>query len=515
MTRASGRRSRASARSRRRALALLLVAGTPSAAMAAGPLGSDGSPLRTSRYGIDLTQTPIQAGARVTGLAGAYVAIAEGIDADIQTPVAPAVRAPFSTNHFESELGLGLTLPVAVTTTDFFNTGHQHTQLANADQNGFLFVTPAMNLAWGNFGVGLTLELQNYGLLRANTTAGTRRDAFDAQFLVGHLQAANRFLDGQLVIGGGLRVLELDVTNPNAPSGQTHLATTVGMGVEAGILWAPTDEPYRLGAAFRSAITAKPDPQSRIAPNTEGDRILGDPSDPANSFWLPDRIYQPWDLNVGMAVQLGPRPFNEPWLDPEQRVDVARQAVARRRAERRYRRALLVRRLRDEGGLTEPMEHALDAELDADETLDELHVERVERELRQRMKVAYERLPRPYALLSVSLVLTGALEDAVGIESFLQRVVARSGEKVVYSPRLGLETEVVPGWLKLRGGTYSEPTRFATSTPRLHGTVGFDAKMFPWSAFGLFDEGTQWRITTSLDAAARYLSWGISVGVWH
>jgi hypothetical protein len=402
-----------------------------------------------------------------------------------------------------------------VTTTDFFNTGHQHTQLANADQNGFLFVTPAINLAWGNFGVGVTLELQNYGLLRATTTAGTRRDAFDAQFLIGHLQAANRFLDGQLVIGGGLRVLELDVTNPNAPSNQTHLATTVGMGVETGILWAPTDEPYRLGAAFRSTITAKPDPQSRIAPNAEGDRILGDPSDPANSFWLPDRIYQPWDLNFGMAVQLGSRPFNQPWRDAEERVDVAREASERRSAERRYRRALLVHRLRAEGGLTEAAERAIDAELDADEAFDELHVERVERELRERMKLAYARLPRPYALMSVSLVLTGALTDAVGIESFLQRVVARSGEKVVYSPRLGLETEVVPGWFKVRGGTYSEPTRFATSTPRLHGTVGFDAKVFPWSAFGLFDEGTQWRLTTSFDAAARYLSWGISVGVWH
>jgi hypothetical protein len=514
MTRTSGRRGRASARSPGRALALLATF-APSTAIAAGPLGPDGSPLRTSRYGIDLTQTPIQAGARVTGLAGAYVAIAEGIDADTQTPVTPAVRTPYSTSHFDFELGLGLTLPVAVTTTDFFNSGHQHTELANANQNGFLFVTPAINLAWGNFGVGLTLELQNYSLLRANTTAGARQDAFDAQFLIGHLQAANRFLDGQLVIGGGLRVLELDVNNPNAPAGQTHLATTVGMGVETGILWAPTDEPYRLGAAFRSAITANPEPQSRIPPNTEGDRILGDPSDPANAFWLPDRIYMPWDLNVGMAVQLGPRPFNQPWVDPNERIDVARRAVERRRAERRYRRALLLHRLRTEGGLTEAAERAIDAALDTDEALDELHVERVERELSRRMKLAYALLPRPYALLSVSLVLTGALQDAVGIESFLQRVVARSGEKVVYSPRVGVETEVVPGWLKIRGGTYSEPTRFATSTPRLHGTVGFDAKLIPWSAFGLFDEDTQWRLTTSLDAAARYLSWGISVGVWH
>lgn len=501
--------------SRAKALALLLSIAAPGTAMAAGPLGADGSPLRTSQYGIDLTQTPIQAGARVTGLAGAYVAIAEGIDADIQTPVTPAVRAPYSVDHFELELGLGLTLPVAVTTTDFFNTGHQHTQLSSADQSGFLFVTPAINLAWGDFGVGVTLELQNYSLLRETIASGARRDEFDAQFLIGHLQAANRFLDGQLVLGGGLRVLELDVTNPNAPEGQTHLATSVGMGVETGILWAPTDEPYRLGAAFHSAITASANPGGRITPNAAGDRVLGDPSDPVNQFYLPNWIYQPWDLNVGMAAQIGPRPFNERWIDPEGRAELAREATERRRAERRYRRALLFHRLGAEGGLDETAERAIDAELDNEQAFDELHVERVERELRQRMKLAYARLPRPYALLSVSLLLTGALTDAVGIESFLQRIVARSGEKVVYSPRLGIETEVLPGWLKVRGGTYSEPTRFATSTPRLHGTVGFDAKVLPWSAFGLFDEGTEWRITTSLDAAARYLSWGVSVGVWH
>jgi len=515
MIAAKARRGRSCAAARSGCALAVLVAAAPGAANAAGALGPNGSAIRTSRYGVDLTQTPILAGARVTGLAGAYVAIAEGIDGDIQTPVAPAVRTLYSVDHFDFELGLGLTLPVAVTTTDFFNTGHQHTQLANSDQRGFLFVTPAINLAWGDFGVGLTLELQNYSLLRSGATATTRRDAFDAQFLVGHLQAANRFFGGQLVLGGGIRVLELDVNNPNAPSGESNLFTTVGLGVEAGALWAPTGEPFRLGAAFRSAVTTTPDPQSRILPNSEGDRIIGSASDPVNSFWLPDRIEQPWDLNVGMAVQIGPRPFNAPWTDPEDRIDVARRAIERRSAERRYQRALLSRRLAAEGALDAAAEGALDAERDNEEAVDELHVARIEHELRTRMKLAYARLPRPYALLSVSLVLTGALNDAVGIESFLQRVVARSGEKVVYSPRLGLETEVIPGWVKLRAGTYSEPTRFETSAPRLHGTVGFDAKVIPWSAFGLFDEDTEWRITTSLDAAARYLGWGVGVGVWH
>ena len=106
-------------------------------------------------------------------------------------------------------------------------------------------------------------------------------------------------------------------------------------------------------------------------------------------------------------------------------------------------------------------------------------------------------------------------KDAVGIESFLQRVVARSGERVSLSPRLGIETEFVPNWVRVRMGTYGEPTRFVTSSNRLHGTFGFDVKLFPWSVFGLFEDGTEWRLSAAVDAAPRYLGWGAGIGVWH
>jgi hypothetical protein len=43
--------------------------------------------------------------------------IAEGVDADIQTPVAPAVRPYYSVDHFDYELGLGLTLLLGFVTT--------------------------------------------------------------------------------------------------------------------------------------------------------------------------------------------------------------------------------------------------------------------------------------------------------------------------------------------------------------------------------------------------------------
>jgi hypothetical protein len=66
----------------------------------------------------------------------------------------------------------------------------------------------------------------------------------------------------------------------------------------------------------------------------------------------------------------------------------------------------------------------------------------------------------------------------------------------------------------VRAGTYYEPTRFNHSSARLHGTAGFDQKLFPWTVFGLFDEGTWWRAGGCIDYARDYLGWGVTVGVW-
>jgi hypothetical protein len=485
-------------------------------ARAAGPLGGDGTSIRTSGYGVDLTQTPVLAGARVTGLAGAYVAIAEGTDGDVQTPVAPAVRTAYSLDHFDYELGLGVTLPATLTSTDFFNTGHTRTQLSDANQKGFVFVTPALNLVWGRFGVGATLELQSYSLGRQSDAApGARADELTADFAVIHVQAASLFEHGQLGVGAGVRVLTLDVSSQGGTEGSHDLFSTTGAGFELGALYMPTGSPYRIGAAFRSAVTTTPNPASRVAPNAAGDRIIGDPADPVNAFWLPNRIEQPWDLNVGLAVQIGPRPFNVPFRDPKVQADEAKREVRGREEERALRRERLARQVGADASPRSPVQEAIDAELDGDAALDELHIERVARDARAALKEAHAALPRRYLLVSMSLILTGSSTDSVGIESFLQRVVLRSGERLVYSPRLGLETELVPDWVKIRGGTYGEPSRFATSQNRFHGTFGFDTKLFPWRVFGLFEDGTHWRVGASADAAPRYFGWGVSVGVWH
>ncbi|HKO91124.1 MAG TPA: hypothetical protein VJU61_08230, partial [Polyangiaceae bacterium] len=62
---------------------------------------------------------------------------------------------------------------------------------------------------------------------------------------------------------------------------------------------------------------------------------------------------------------------------------------------------------------------------------------------------------------------------------------------------------------------YLEPSRFATSHSRLHGTLGADIRLFRWNVFGLWPDDFNWQIGGSLDVAHNYLSWGVSLAGWY
>ena len=118
-------------------------------------------------------------------------------------------------------------------------------------------------------------------------------------------------------------------------------------------------------------------------------------------------------------------------------------------------------------------------------------------------------------------MLTGPVEEGVGIESFLNRRVQRSGERPSLSPRLGLEFEPIPNWLQARAGFYFEPTRFSRnadgspSRGRSHATLGCDVKVLKWNVFKTFPEYNWFRIVGAVDVAREYFNWGLSIGVWH
>lgn len=470
-------------------------------ALAHAQIGPEHSPIRTNDYNVDLHQGAVLGSSRVTGLAGAYVAIAEGVDGNPQNPAAPSVRVPWSFDHFDYDLGLSFSLPIALTDGDFFNS--QGDDRSQSKHQNVLFLNAAANLQFGTWGFGLTVDLQEYRLDRSPARATDEDDSLKGQFGVAHLMLSNAFLDGQLLIGAGVRTTALSVVDPSR--GNRQLFNTTGAGLEAGVLWRPNDERFRVGAAVHSAVTTRPDKDA------QGVLYQGT----ADELWLPNQVTLPWEVNLGVAVQLGPRPFNPRWYDPRALLSRMREAMAAREAVRERRRELGLAHARAEGRDVAAAAAALDAELDAQQAIDEVRMElearRVDRLLRERVT----RMARSYVMISSSVVISGEAQNAVGLESFLDREVNRSGEAVVVSPRLGVESEVLPERLKLRAGSYAEPTRFRHGSTRLHGTFGFELNVLEWSVFGLFHEDTEWRLSGTLDAARGYFGPGVSIGNWH
>ena len=481
------------------ALAIVLV--RPAFAQ---PLGGFNERITTNNYNVDLTQGPVLGSVRVMGLAGAYVAIAEGVEGNAWNPAAPAVRAPWSFDHFDYDLGFGLTFPSSLSNSDFFNTGRR-TDLLSGSQSDFVFLDVAANLQFGPWGLGGNIGLQQYGLDRSEEPAALQREHLLAQIAIAHVIVAHAFADHQLNIGVGTRSNRLTVVDEVSGNG---LFETTGAGFEVGVLWRPNELPLRVGAAFRSEVTT----DAVLVSDT---RVLYPGS--GDELYLPEEISLPWEVSAGVALQLGPRPFNPRWVDPDELLARLERYLEWRQRQRERRRSTALARTQAAGGDVQAAADALDAELEIEAALDEAHLQRAGKRVSAMLRQRYEKMSRFYVLISSEMLMTGAIEEGVGIESFLHRLVNRSGQSVTLSPRLGMESEVVPHWVKLRAGSYFEPTRFRSNPEawRTHATLGFDAKLFGWSVFGLFDEHTEWRVSGALDVAERYLGWSLSAGVWH
>jgi hypothetical protein len=113
--------------------------------------------------------------------------------------------------------------------------------------------------------------------------------------------------------------------------------------------------------------------------------------------------------------------------------------------------------------------------------------------------------------VAFELSLIGAVDDGYGVEAFAAKQLQHSGQDVSAVPRLGLEAEVIAGWLRLRAGSYLEASRFPETTARLHGTAGFEVRVF---AFRLGGHERRVSISAASDLAARYKNLALSIGFW-
>ncbi len=116
------------------------------------------------------------------------------------------------------------------------------------------------------------------------------------------------------------------------------------------------------------------------------------------------------------------------------------------------------------------------------------------------------------ALTAVAdLVVVGSAANAYGLEGFGQHERQRSGVHASYSLRGGVEYEWLPGRLRVRGGSYWEPGRYADVSGRLHGTFGLEVRAFQFDFWG----PRRGQLTLTGDVAARYRNVGLAVGFWH
>lgn len=484
-------------------LAAFLLVVCSRKARAGGPLGPNGSRINTSSYALDLFQGPVFAGTRVTGLAGAYVAIAEDVDGDLQNPATPAVRPFFSYSYFDYWLGFGLTFPATLSNVDFFNSGST-THLANPPDS-FVFFQPAVNLQWGELGIGLTPELQQYALSNSTTTTGSPTRNVSVAIATTHLQFAHGILHNQWVFGVGARILAMNLREPG--SRQAAAFSSTGNGLEFGVVWKPVGRPLRLGLAFRSGIRTEASYRAGFLPDSNGDLIATSGTD---AVYLPTAVALPWDLNFGFAVQFGGRPFNPPWRRQDELIERQTLQHRLRQLDRD------TERNRAMAAATTPDERErIRRRFESDQQADDRELERASEDARWRIERDLVAMNRFYVQVAGSMVVSGAVDGAVGVESLVTQTVDRSGEQAVVSMRVGVESGVVPEYLKLRAGTYLEPTRFQDSAPRLHGTLGVDVKLARWDVFGLWPSDYMWRLGLGGDAAHRYYTWGVTIGGWY
>ncbi|MDB4997730.1 MAG: hypothetical protein JWM74_5162, partial [Myxococcaceae bacterium] len=265
------------------------------------------------------------------------------------------------------------------------------------------------------------------------------------------------------------------------------------------------DAPFRIGATVRTPVSAGNGGGPGTRTDSEGVTRTG-------SYILPRAVILPWELEAGIALQAGPRPLNPTWIDPHEHEGPVRSAIEAAREARSLEYARILEETPEHRYLTRAAELA-----SRERAIREVEDERLDVEVKARLaerKARYANWPREKILVVSSLLLTGASADSVAVESFLDQRRERFGRFVTVMPRVGVEAEPIVDWMRVRGGSYVEPSRFDFGTARQHFTAGADVKLFKFDVFGIFDD-TTWRASVAVDIAPRYSNWGLGIGAWH
>lgn len=430
------------------------------------------------------------------GVGGAYVALAEDTEGSAVNSAAPAVRDAYSTSWFDYDVGVGIAFPGAFTQSDFDNHGDNASLPAGHARSGdFTDLTLGGTVQFGRFGFAATGDLQQFQL------SGGGPASLTMQLGRWKVLGAYALLDGQLVVGGGARIITMQILQ----NGGGTLLTMTGAAPEAGVLLMPTGRRFRVGATARAPVSGGIFGSQNVS-NAGGVRSVG-------PFVLPDQVVQPWEIEAGVALQLGPRPLNPGWEDPHDQEAELRAEISRDRDKRALRAATELATLPD-GPERDRRRRALDAEERALQSLEDEHLDEERDRLRAVRKARYRNWPRDKILVLASVLVAAPSPNAISVEGFLDQRIERVGQNATFTPRLGFEAEPLEDRLILRGGTYLEPSRYEGSSPRQHVTFGGDVHLLPLTFWGLLPDA-DWKIGLFVDLAPRYQNAGIALGNWH
>ncbi|MFO0694721.1 MAG: hypothetical protein U0230_14260 [Polyangiales bacterium] len=482
---------------------LLCVFCASESARADGSLGPEGTPITTSDYSVDFTRGPVLSSSRATGLSGAFSSIAEGAEGGLTNPAAVANRYNASADSWDYWLALGFTYPIE--NGDFFNSGNYLDKTASLPASSFFFLNPGAYLQLKQLGFGLDLDITQ-ATIRGTPAGSTQEQFVKLSFITNHVQVGYLFWDGQLSIGGGLQVVREFITGGVTGQPGDQLYNTSGFGGEVGVLLRPNDRQWRLGAGYYSGVRTR----ARGDASSTGDIMAG-------NLYLPASSLKPMQGSLSFAYQFGSRPLNPRWTYVDEHAHEALAAIDRREELARRSHDERMAEIRATDG-TDFLTRLSEEEHDFEEQTRLFEVERAAvrkqawRDLRAQVRTGW---PRRYLLLVSELTFTGRVPDGVGVESFLLQTVQRSGERVTFTPRIAVESEVWPQHMKLRTGFYLEPTRFAESNPRLHWTFGFDVKLFRWDVFRVWPEDYLWQLIAALDVTTGYSAFSLGIGGWY
>jgi hypothetical protein len=402
---------------------------------------------QTPQGRVEFSQGPIVSSGRVIGMGGAYIGIAEGGDVPLLNPAAFVVRYPHrQDNWFDWDFGLSWinSLP---------NDGIDVDQSGKDTINAVTFFELGVSAKVGRHGFGLHGAYQFYDFSVVGIQGLENLTYLQAQLGPGYAYASPRGLTiGAMLLGG-----RLSLSNDEG----TPLSQHQGRGALFGMLYAPCGKQYRVGATARSEIESLPINSQQAA------LTLGLP--------VPEAFVVPAELGVGFSHYWGERKYNP---------CIPRWELGSHRGTKPAARSAPIL-------VTTPTSQP--------ETIPPSLPE---------VKLDFYRPPsRKYVLLSTDLVLTGA-SFSQGMQAFIAGVNQPTGNAPTVSIRAGAELEPIENKLKVRAGSYYEPSRFLSFSGRFHATTNIEYHLRSFLR-------REWKVSLTADVAKQYQNAGLGIGFWH